>query len=230
MSEQLALIRIMDLPNPGQGYRMMNRGMDLVIASTVLVLVGPLMALIAILVRATSHGSVIFKQRRVGLNGQTFICYKFRSMVADADAQIHKEYVTEYASGRLSHLRAAKERGDSPYKLANDSRVTPFGKLLRRSSCDELPQLFNVLKGEMSIVGPRPDVPYSVDLYKDWHRIRLQAKPGITGLWQVKGRSRVPFEEMMQLDVEYVLSQSIWHDLKIIMLTIPAVLQTRGAA
>lgn len=219
----------MDEPTAGLGYRTIKRGMDLVIATTVLVLVSPFMALIALLVRASSHGPAVFRQQRVGLNGQMFICYKFRSMVADADSQIHKEYVTAYASGQIRQPRGARERQKLPYKLTNDNRVTPFGRFLRQSSLDELPQLFNVLKGEMSIVGPRPDVPYSVKLYKDWHQKRLQVKPGVTGLWQVKGRGMVPFEEMMRLDAEYVQNQSIWNDIRILLLTIPAVLLTRGA-
>ncbi len=222
-------MRIVDPPATRQGYRVMKRAMDLGIAIPLLTIAGPLMLVIAALVRATSRGPAIFKQRRVGLNGEMFICYKFRTMVQDADIRVHWDYVKAYATGQVAQTHAALERGEIPYKLTNDSRVTPFGGFLRRSSLDELPQLLNVLKGDMSIVGPRPDVPYSVDLYKDWHRIRLQVKPGITGLWQVKGRSRVPFEEMMHLDVEYVLNQSIWNDIRILVLTVPAVLLTRGA-
>lgn len=229
MSEQFARMRIVDLPATRQGHRLMKRAMDLSIAIPLLIIAGPLMLVIAVLVRATSRGAAIFKQRRVGLNGDLFMCYKFRSMVADADAQVHKDYVKAYATGQLDESRAARGRRNLRYKLTNDNRVTPLGKFLRRSSFDELPQLFNVLKGEMSMVGPRPDVPYSVELYKDWHRIRLEVKPGITGLWQVKGRSTVTFEEMMRLDVEYVLNPSIWNDIKILLVTIPAVLLTRGA-
>ena len=222
-------MRIVDLPATRQSYRVMKRAMDLGIAISSLIIAGPLMLVIAILVRATSRGPAIFKQRRVGLSGDLFMCYKFRTMVQDADIRVHKDYVKAYATGQVARTHTAMERGEAPYKLANDNRVTPFGGFLRRRSLDELPQLLNVLKGDMSMVGPRPDVPYSVELYKDWHRIRLQIKPGITGLWQVKGRSRVPFEEMMQLDVEYVLNQSIWNDTKILALTVPAVLRTRGA-
>lgn len=208
---------------------MIKRGMDLTIALTALVVFSPLMAVIAGLIRATSPGPAIFRQTRVGRRGKEFVCYKFRSMVANADSQVHREYVKAFAAGRLDQAHAVRDRGGLRYKMANDNRVTPLGRFLRRSSLDELPQLFNVLKGEMSIVGPRPDVPYSVELYKDWHRIRLEAKPGITGLWQVRGRSSVPFEEMMRLDVEYVLHPSIWTDIKILMATIPAVILTRGA-
>ena len=222
-------MRTVDLPATRQGHRVIKRVTDLSMAIPLLIIAGPLMLVIAVLVRATSRGPAIFKQRRVGLNGDLFVCYKFRSMVADADAQVHKDYVKAYATGQLYESRVASGRGNLRYKLTNDNRVTPLGKFLRRSSLDELPQLFNVLKGEMSIVGPRPDVPYSVELYKDWHRIRLEVKPGITGLWQVRGRSTVTFEEMMRLDVEYVLNPSIWNDIKILLVTIPAVLLTRGA-
>jgi lipopolysaccharide/colanic/teichoic acid biosynthesis glycosyltransferase len=229
VSEQLARMRMINVPTTGLGYRLLKRSLDLAIASTVLLLLSPLMALIAILLKATSRGPAIFRQERVGLNGQIFICYKFRSMVADADSHAHKEYITAFANGLLPQDNSESKSQELAYKLTNDSRVTPFGKFLRRSSLDELPQLANVLRGQMSIVGPRPDVQYSVDLYKDWHYIRLQVKPGITGLWQVKGRSRVSYEEAMGLDVEYVTTQSIWNDTKILLLTIPAVLLTRGA-
>ena len=162
------------------------------------------------------------------MDGRIFLCYKFRTMYADSDDAVHREAYRKNIEGH-----AATNAGDNAKpvfgKVKDDDRVTSSGRWLRRSSLDELPQLFNVLKGDMSIVGPRPPIPYEVDNYDIWHRKRLDMKPGITGLWQVSGRNRLTFEEMVRTDLYYIENWSLWLDLKIIFLTLPAVWRGDGA-
>ena len=190
-----------------------------------LLLFSPLFLIIALAIKATSPGPVFFRQERVGLNGKTFIFYKFRSMTENNDPLKHKEYISRFINQQNT---AAVEPGI--FKLTNDSRITPVGRFIRRTSLDELPQLINVLKGDMSLVGPRPPISYECDLYDIWHRRRLlAAKPGITGLWQVMGRSRTTFDEMVRLDLKYLREWSLWLDLKIILMTPKAVISGRGA-
>ena len=190
-----------------------------------LLLFSPLFLIIALAIKATSPGPVFFRQERVGLNGKTFLFYKFRSMTKNNDPLKHKEYISRFINQQNT---AAVEPGI--FKLTNDSRITPVGRFIRRTSLDELPQLINVLKGDMSLVGPRPPISYECDLYDIWHRRRLlAAKPGITGLWQVMGRSRTTFDEMVRLDLKYLREWSLWLDLKIILMTPKAVISGRGA-
>ncbi|MFZ2399909.1 MAG: sugar transferase [Smithella sp.] len=190
-----------------------------------LLLFSPLFLIIAAAIKATSPGPVFFRQERVGLHGKTFLFYKFRSMTTNNDPLQHKEYITKYINQQKS---AAVEPGI--FKLTNDSRVTTVGQFIRKTSLDELPQLINVLKGDMSLVGPRPPIPYECDLYHIWHRRRLHsAKPGITGLWQVMGRSRTTFDEMVRLDLKYLREWSLLLDLKIILMTPKAVIGGSGA-
>jgi len=188
----------------------------------------PLLLIISVLIKLTSTGPVLFRQERLGLLGKTFTFRKFRSMRVDSDESIHKDYVTKLISGETDAIN----RGtcEQPlYKITDDPRITPFGKFLRKSSLDELPQFFNVLKGDMSLVGPRPPIPYECDHYKRWHCRRvLEVKPGITGLWQVSGRSCTTFDEMVRLDLAYVRNWSLWLDIKIILKTFWAVLSTKG--
>ena len=162
------------------------------------------------------------------MDGRIFLCYKFRTMHADADDSVHRE---AYRKNIVGDDDANAGDGDLPVfgKVKNDDRVTSTGKWLRRSSLDELPQLFNVLKGDMSVVGPRPPIPYEVEGYELWHRKRLDMKPGITGLWQVSGRNRLTFDEMVRTDLYYIENWSLWLDLKIIFLTLPAVWRGDGA-
>jgi lipopolysaccharide/colanic/teichoic acid biosynthesis glycosyltransferase len=162
------------------------------------------------------------------MDGRIFLCYKFRTMDADADDTAHRE---AYQKNIRGHAEANAGDTDRPVfgKVRNDARVTRTGKWLRRSSLDELPQLFNVLKGDMSVVGPRPPIPYEVEGYELWHRKRLDMKPGITGLWQVSGRNRLTFDEMVRTDLYYIENWSLWLDLKIILLTLPAVWRGDGA-
>ncbi len=217
-------------------YFAAKRGVDVILAGLLLILLSPLILLIAILIRLDSAGPIFFTQERVGAKRQSmgrraiwmirnFTMYKFRSMVQNADSSVHEAYIKDFVEGRA---QATPENGGK-FKLTNDLRVTRLGRLLRKFSLDELPQLINVLKGDMSLVGPRPVPPYEVACYGNGHHKRLAALPGITGFWQVKGRGRVTFEEMIRMDIQYVENASLWLDLKVLFLTIPAVLSRRGA-
>jgi len=189
----------------------------------------PLLAAIAVAIKLTSEGPIFFCQKRQGQYGRAFTFLKFRSMYVKNDSKIHEEFIKRLISGDPG---LGQSEGTQPpvYKLTKDPRITRIGEFLRRSSLDELPQFFNVLKGDMSLVGPRPPIPYEVEHYESWHRRRLQeSKPGITGLWQVHGRSKTTFDEMVRLDLQYARSWSLWLDLKILLLTPKAVLRGSGA-
>jgi lipopolysaccharide/colanic/teichoic acid biosynthesis glycosyltransferase len=194
-----------------------------------LILLAPLFFVIALAVKLSSRGPVFYRQQRVGRYGQTFTFLKFRSMFMNNDSNVHKDFVTRLIVSKAGET-APKETGESVYKLTNDKRITRVGKVLRRTSLDELPQFINVLKGEMSLVGPRPPIPYELAAYQTWHRHRLLAvKPGITGLWQVMGRSSVRFDEMVRLDLRYASTWTPWLDLKILLRTPGAVIRGSGA-
>lgn len=201
-----------------------KRAMDIAGSVVLLILCAPVLVVIAIAVKATSKGPVLFKQKRVGQYGRCFTFLKFRSMQANNDAREHKEYVEKLIAGQAVH--APEAAGKRVYKLANDQRITKVGKFLRKTSLDELPQFVNVLRGDMSLVGPRPPIPYEVAAYQTWHRRRvLDVKPGITGLWQVVGRSRVKFDDMVRLDLRYATTWSPWLDIKILLCTPAAVIK-----
>ena len=203
--------------------------MDIVGSALVLILCTPLLLVISLAVKASSRGPVLFRQQRVGQYGQSFTFLKFRSMRTGNDHSVHKEYVTKLIAGEAEH-KPSNRNGEGVYKLTNDTRITRVGKFLRRTSLDELPQLVNVLKGDMSLVGPRPAIPYELAAYQTWHRRRvLEVKPGITGLWQVTGRSSVKFDEMVRLDLRYATTWSPWLDFKILMRTPRAVIKGAGA-
>jgi lipopolysaccharide/colanic/teichoic acid biosynthesis glycosyltransferase len=215
-------------------YFICKRTIDVALAALLLSLLCPLMLLVAVCVKAGSPGPVFFVQQRIGVKrrikgGQViwelypFSFYKFRSMVNDADPTPHQAYFENFRLGTV------KRDQSTPFKLTKDPRLTRVGSILRRTSLDELPQLINVLKGEMSLVGPRPALPYEVILYDEAHFERFRAMPGITGWWQATARSRVGFEEMIQMDVHYARRAGFWFDLQILLLTIPAVLSRRGA-
>jgi len=208
--------------------RWIKRSIDIMASLSALVLLSPLLMVIAIVIKLTSKGPILFKQQRMGQYGVRFTFLKFRSMYFKNDARIHQDYIRRFISGKQDQAQPASHGG--VYKIKDDPRVTPVGRLLRKTSLDELPQFFNVLRGEMSLVGPRPPIPYEVERYEIWHRRRfLEVKPGITGLWQVEGRSRTRFDEMVRLDLKYARTWSPWLDIKILLRTPKAVLRGSGA-
>lgn len=208
-------------------FHILKRGMDIVLSCLFLLLLSPLFLILAVLVKGSSRGPVIFRQVRVGHLMKPFTMYKFRTMDATADHRVHHDYVSWFIA---NSDKCQDQRRDAVFKLTEDNRVTRIGQVLRRTSLDELPQLWNVLRGDMSIVGPRPALPYEVRQYQPWHRYRvLKAKPGITGLWQVVGRSRTTFDEMVRLDLRYARTMSLWGDIKILLATPAAVITGKGA-
>lgn len=215
-----------DQQGPGYPESAVKRAIDIAGSLLALLVFLPVFAAIAILIKLTSRGPVLFCQKRVGQYGKLFNFYKFRSMYADNDPDVHRDYVTKLIEG-AKHV----QQPNGMYKLTHDPRVTPLGRLLRKSSLDELPQFINVLTGDMSLVGPRPPLPYEVERYRNWHRRRvLEVKPGLTGLWQVQGRSRTTFDEMVRMDLRYASKQSLWLDLKIILQTPAAMFSGNGAS
>jgi lipopolysaccharide/colanic/teichoic acid biosynthesis glycosyltransferase len=218
--------RVMDI-GPKRAACSVKRMMDIVGSLFALIFLSPLLLLIAALIKLTSKGPVLFRQERLGHGGKPFKFLKFRSMYIDTDGAIHEEYMKNFIAGKAEKSRS---NGTNLYKLTQDPRVTRIGGFLRKTSLDELPQFINVLKGEMSLVGPRPPIRYEVARYEIWHRDRLLAvPPGITGLWQVEGRSRVTFDEAVRLDLRYAISWSLWLDIKILMRTPKAVVMGAGA-
>ncbi|MGA2202128.1 MAG: sugar transferase [Terriglobales bacterium] len=209
--------------------RATKRMIDVVGSLTLLAMLSPILFIIAVVIKLTSRGPILFRQKRIGEHGTPFTFLKFRSMYINNDSSEHKEYVRQLIAGQ-AEKKPANGNGTGVFKLTNDRRITPVGRILRRASLDELPQLINVLHGEMSLVGPRPPVPYEVEAYATWHRRRLlEAKPGITGLWQVYGRSRVEFDDMVRLDLRYARDCSPLLDLKILLQTPRAVMGGDGA-
>ena len=204
-----------------------KRSIDVGVSLLVLVFGLPFFLAIAILIKITSSGPVFFKQRRVGCDGSTFILYKFRTMMQGFDDSAHREFTKNFINGHGMHS-SLDHNGDNVYKLTDDPRVTGIGGFLRRVSLDELPQFINILMGEMSIVGPRPSLPYEYDCFKDWHKLRVKVKPGLTGLWQVSGRSTVTFDEMVKLDLYYIESWTLLMDIKIMFKTLPVMLAGTG--
>jgi lipopolysaccharide/colanic/teichoic acid biosynthesis glycosyltransferase len=211
----------------GHPMRRVKRVMDIALSLLLLVLLSPLFLAIAAVLKLTSPGPILFRQRRIGQMARPFTMLKFRTMRANADPALHQEFVTKFIkSSAQLHPLGRK----AVFKLTNDPRVTPLGRILRKTSLDELPQFWNVLRGEMSLVGPRPPLPYELEHYKPWHYRRvLEAKPGITGLWQIAGRSRTTYDDMVRLDLRYVQDGSMRTDLKILLATPLAVLSGRGA-
>lgn len=215
-----------ELASRGNGKALsggIKRAMDIVGSLVALIIFSPLFIVIAIAIKLNSKGSVIFQQARLGRFGKTFTCLKFRSMHANNDLTIHKEFMKRVIHGEYEGKK--DESGEKVYKMTDDPRITRVGRFLRRTSLDELPQFVNVLKGDMSLVGPRPPLAYECQQYELWHRRRvLEVKPGITGLWQVNGRSRVRFDDMVRLDLRYVRTCSLWLDIQILLQTPKAVL------
>jgi len=193
---------------------------NILFSLSILITLVPLLSIIALLIAFESPGPVLFRQKRLGKNGKAFLIYKFRSMFHNGDQSIHKNFIAQ----------ALKNPSGKPieYRIKNDPRITRVGKWLRKLSLDELPQFLNVLKGDMNIVGPRPLLTYEAEYFQDWHWQRLIIKPGITGLYQVSARGRVPFDEMVKKDIEYIRQRTLWLDLKLILLTVRAILERTG--
>ncbi len=206
-----------------QGFA--KRALDVLLSGLALLVLSPALAVIALLVRRSSPGPIFFVQERIGKNGIPFKFYKFRTMVHNSDDAIHRQFAAMFINGGSD---TEKKDSGKVFKMTNDPRVTAIGRWLRKTSLDELPQLWNILKGEMTIVGPRPPIAYELDHYLPWHHERLRVTPGLTGLWQVSGRSNVPFEEMVRLDIHYINSWTILEDVRIILKTIPVVLRGSG--
>lgn len=200
---------------------------DFLFALAALVVLSPLMLLIAIIIKIDSRGEIIYRREQVGKDGRRFTGYKFRTMRTDNDDSEYKEYLVKYIRENAPYK--VDHNGQLVYKVTSDPRVTRFGAMLRKTNLDELPQLINVLKGEMSFVGPRPDIPFAVNMYDKWHRQRLLVKPGITGLWQVGGRKGLSFKEMVRLDIKYINRESLLWDAKIFILTIGTILRGDGS-
>lgn len=220
-------------------YFNLKRGADFLLALFALIVLAPLLVVIAIIIRLDSKGPVVFSQERVGARRVVregdvvwelypFVMHKFRSMYTETSDQVHRDYMKAFMEGDDDELKKQNPDGNM-YKLNNDPRITRVGDFLRKTSLDELPQLLNILKGDMSLVGPRPALAYEVENYADWHKQRFAAKPGLTGPWQVWGRSSVAFDEIVKLDIYYTEHQSVWFDLKLLLATIGSVVKRRGA-
>lgn len=209
--------------------RLVKRAIDIVGSFLALVLLSPLLAAIAVAIKLNSKGPVLFRQGRVGQHGVVFQFLKFRSMRTDSDPRMHREFINEFIRGS-SNASSTESHPAKVYKITDDPRVTRVGSILRKTSLDELPQFWNVLKGDMSLVGPRPPIPYELESYRTWHKRRIfEVKPGITGLWQVQGRSRTTFDEMVRLDLRYARTWSLLLDLKILWQTPRAIFSGEGA-
>ena len=208
----------------------LKRVLDIVGSLVGLLFFSPLFFIISLAIKMSSPGPIIFNQIRLGKGGNKFVFLKFRSMDANNDDRIHRDYVAELIRGNLEKINQGNER-NPVFKIKKDNRVTKIGKIIRKTSLDELPQLWNVLRGEMSLVGPRPPIPYEIEKYEPWHLRRvLEMKPGITGLWQVEGRNTTTFDNMVRLDLRYVRDWSIWLDIKILWKTAAEIFRPSGAA
>lgn len=206
-----------------------KRTLDVIGSIVASVALSPVMLITAVIIKVTSPGPIIFKQTRLGFRGSPFVLLKFRSMSVDSDDQTHRDYAEQFISNQLS-AAGQQAHGMPTFKMVADPRVTPFGDFIRKTSIDELPQLLNVLKGEMSLVGPRPPLAYEVEKYKPWHLRRiLDVRPGMTGLWQVEGRSTTSFDDMVRLDLKYIDHWSLLLDMRILLKTVKVVLSCKGA-
>ena len=214
--------------NINNGYLRAKRVLDIVFTLLILLPLCIAIVIVAVAIRLDSAGPIFFRQKRVGLNGREFEMLKFRSMYENSPDAPHRETIVKYMNGEKMHDDSATT--EFQYKLCDDPRITKVGRFIRKTSIDELPQFFNVLRGEMTLVGPRPPLPYEVESYTPHQRLRLSGKPGLTGTWQVYGRSRVTFQEMVEMDIDYLQHQSFWEDLKLIALTVPVMICGKGGA
>jgi len=208
-------------------YLRTKRLLDIIFSLLILLPLCLVVVIVAVFIRLDSPGPIFYRQKRMGLNGVEFTMFKFRSMHVDKDDSFHRQAVAEYMNGQKLN---GDTTTDITYKRTDDPRITRVGQFIRKASIDELPQFFNVLQGEMTLVGPRPPLPYEVEKYSSYDWLRLSGKPGLTGIWQVYGRSRVTFQSMVEMDIEYLQQQSLWSDLKLIILTVPVMLQGHGGA
>jgi lipopolysaccharide/colanic/teichoic acid biosynthesis glycosyltransferase len=206
-------------------YPIARRAAEMVLAAILLILLAPLFLLFTLAIRWESAGPALYRQIRVGKGGRPFTFFKFRSMYRDVDRGAHQAFLTAFVNGTVH----AGENGKDVYKPVRAGQVTRVGRFLRKTSLDEMPQLINIIKGDMSFIGPRPNVLAEVEAYKEWHKKRLEVLPGITGLAQVNGRSSIPFDQIVRFDIEYVENQSLFMDLKVLWRTVPTVLRGQGA-
>ena len=232
---------VQDSVHVSGGFLTCKRCVDIVLSVFFLMLAAPLIAIIAVLIVLDSHGPIIFRQQRVSVrpaqNGEpaqlyNFTIYKFRTMYHNVSSERHEQFVKAFIKNDTDTINALQDSDatqSSRYKILHDPRVTRIGAILRKTSMDELPQFINILKGDMSLIGPRPALPYEVAMYEDWHCKRLQVKPGLTGLWQVMARSSVCFDDMVQLDIQYIERCCPWLEIKILLLTPLAILSGKGA-
>ena len=209
------------------GYLRAKRILDIVFTLLILLPLCIVFVIVAVAIWMDSKGPVVYRQKRVGLRGAEFNMYKFRSMYVNSDDSVHRDAIVKYMNGQEMNVGTTAAL-KFQFKLSDDPRITRVGRFIRKTSIDELPQFFNVLRGEMTLVGPRPPLPYEVALYTPRDRLRLSGKPGLTGTWQVYGRSRVTFQNMVEMDIEYLQHQSLWKDLKLIALTVPVMIRGRG--
>src|SRR5436305_4293115 len=224
MAVQTAAVQSINIhPN----YLRAKRALDILFTLLILIPLCIIIAIIAVCIRLDSKGSIFYRQKRIGQNGVEFEMLKFRSMYENSDDTLHRLAIQKYMDGQKLCENSAQ---NIAYKDASDPRITRVGRFIRKTSIDELPQFFNVLRGEMTLVGPRPPLPYEVERYSEYAKLRLRGKPGLTGLWQVYGRSQVPFHDMVEMDIAYLQQQSILQDLKLIVLTIPVMVLGRGGA
>ncbi len=208
-------------------YLRAKRALDIAFTLLMLPILGITCAIVAVAICLDSKGPILYRPKRIGQNGLAFEMLKFRSMYVNSCEGVHREAIKKYMDGEKLN---SDTRTDLAYKQVNDSRVTRIGRFIRKTSLDELPQFCNVLRGEMSLVGPRPPLPYEVELYSSHDWLRLSEKPGLTGFWQIYGRSRVTFQEMVEMDIAYLEHHSLWEDLKLMALTLPVMIKAKGGA
>ena len=225
INETYQLVAEDERSGASNNYLYLKRGLDVLIALGMLVVFGPLMLLLALGIRLSSPGPIFYRQTRIGKNGNPFKMLKFRSMQVTNNPDLHREYVQKLIRENLDPAKL----GNGSLKLVGDPRITGLGKYLRKFSLDELPQIFNVLRGEMSIVGPRPPLPYEYEVYKEWHKQRLAVLPGITGLWQATAHNIVSFDEMVKIDIRYIQSATFWLDIKLMFLTPIEMIKGKGS-
>jgi lipopolysaccharide/colanic/teichoic acid biosynthesis glycosyltransferase len=228
VSTMAELTRTVARPKPATSLA--RRTLDVSIAGTALLVLVPVIAFAALAVRVSSPGPVLFRQRRLGRHMRPFTVLKFRTMKADADSAVHREYVRQLIGTEPAEQLPEELANGGLFKLAVDDRITGVGRFLRSWSLDEVPQLWNVLRGEMSLVGPRPVIEYEVEQYPDWYLRRFAVKPGLTGLWQVSGRNELTYEDMVRFDIEYAERRSLWLDLRILARTALVVMRRQGVA